>query len=83
MLGVLLPVAQALPGAEGGGLHEDSLDSLVMLAHSRPLRLAAAASVACMAAYNVAGGRAAGQPAPHSCALPGDMHLSNGAAFGG
>ena len=28
MVAVLLPLVQHLPGAEGGGLHEDSIDTL-------------------------------------------------------
>lgn len=56
MLCLLLPVVQVLPGREGAGIHEDSWDTLAMLAASPALRAAALVSVATMAVYNVAGG---------------------------
>lgn len=55
MLLVVLPVVQLLPGAEGGGLHEDSIDTLHMLAGSHALRVAAAISLLSVAVYNIAG----------------------------
>ena len=55
MLAVMLPLVQLLPASLGEGLHEDSRDTWHMLAHSAQLRWAAAAFVACMALYNVAG----------------------------
>jgi hypothetical protein len=58
MLGVVLPALQASRlGPEGGGLREDSLESWHMVAHSRPLAACAAAFLACMAVYNLAGMR--------------------------
>lgn len=53
MAGLVLPLVQLLP--EGGGLHEDSWDTLAMLRSSGPLQAAAAASLVCLAAYNLAG----------------------------
>jgi hypothetical protein len=56
MLVVVLPLMQiSRLGPEGGGLREDSLESLHMLRHSPTLAACAAAFVACMAVYNVAG----------------------------
>lgn len=52
---VMLPVVQLLPGHEGGGLHEDSIDTLCMLRASGDIRQVAAWSVAAQAVYNVAG----------------------------
>ena len=55
MLCLLLPAVQLLPGREGGGVHEDSIDTLCMLCASGAIRQVAACSVAAMAVYNVAG----------------------------
>lgn len=55
MLCVMLPVVQLLPGREGAGVHEDSLDSLCMLVGSRELQVAAGLLVLTMAFYNIAG----------------------------
>ena len=53
---LLLPAVQWLPGREGGGVHEDSVDTLAMLAHSGPIRAAVLLYVLLMAGYNIAGG---------------------------
>lgn len=56
MFGIMLPLVQWLPGAEGQGIHEDSIDTLVMLRNSWPI-LGAVLLVMCTnAGYNVAGG---------------------------
>lgn len=52
---VMLPAVQLLPGREGGGVHEDSIDTLCMLRTSGDIRQVAAWSVAAQAVYNVAG----------------------------
>jgi hypothetical protein len=39
MLGVLLPVAYFLPGPEGYGLHENTLDTLAMIRSSPGLKV--------------------------------------------
>ena len=52
---VMLPAVQLLPGREGGGVHEDSIDTLCMLRASGDIRQVAAWSVAAQAVYNVAG----------------------------
>ena len=57
----LLPAVLWLPGREGGGVHEDSIDTLVMLAHSGTIRAAVLLYMLLMAGYNIAGGQ---QPTP-------------------
>ena len=53
---VVLPLLQISPfGTEGSGLREDSLESIHMLMHSRPLALLASIYVVGMAAYNFSG----------------------------
>ncbi len=54
-LGLVLPIAQLLPGREGGGIHEDSWESLHMLAGSAPLRWAVGLTLLTVAVYNVTG----------------------------
>jgi hypothetical protein len=39
MLGVLLPAAYFLPGPEGYGLHENTLDTLAMIKSSKGLQV--------------------------------------------
>lgn len=56
MAGLVMPLAQRLPGADGRGLHEDSWDTLHMLAHSGRLRAVAACYVGVAGAFNLAGG---------------------------
>ncbi|PRW33096.1 Solute carrier family 35 member F6 [Chlorella sorokiniana] len=55
MLGLVLPLAQHLPGADGKGLHEDTWDSLYMLRHSGQLRAVALSYVAVAGAFNLSG----------------------------
>ncbi|EFN54159.1 hypothetical protein CHLNCDRAFT_58246 [Chlorella variabilis] len=55
MFCIVLPAVQYLPGRDGGGIHEDSGDSLHMLAHSWQLRAVVACSIVGMGVYNVAG----------------------------
>ncbi|PRW60118.1 glycosyl hydrolase isoform A [Chlorella sorokiniana] len=54
-LGLVLPLAQLLPGREGGGIHEDTWESLHMLAGSAALRWAVGLTLLTVAVYNVAG----------------------------
>lgn len=54
-LGLVLPAAQLLPGREGGGIHEDTWESLHMLAGSGALRWAVAWTLLAVAVYNVTG----------------------------
>ncbi len=46
---------QLLPGPEGQGLHEDSLETLHMLVHSPQLQAAFGAYIAVISVYNIAG----------------------------
>jgi hypothetical protein len=55
MLLVLLPLAQALPGPEGLGLHEDSRETLEMIRASAPLRAVLGVDMAALLLYNVSG----------------------------
>lgn len=55
LFGVLLPLAQILPGKEGGGLHENSLESWHMITSDGSLAAVTAASVAVYLGYNTAG----------------------------
>lgn len=55
MVLVVLPLAQVAPGPEGRGLHEDTRETLAMLAGSPQLRAVAACYVACAAVYNLFG----------------------------
>jgi hypothetical protein len=52
---VVLPLMQLLPGPEGQGLHEDSLETLHMLVHSPQLQAAFGAYIAVISVYNIAG----------------------------
>ena len=52
---LMLPLAQVAPGPEGCGLHEDTRETLAMLAGSPQLRAACLATVAVMGCYNIAG----------------------------
>lgn len=55
MLGVLLPLAQVLPGPEGLGFHEDSVDTLRMIRGSPTLATVLAVDMAALLLYNVSG----------------------------
>lgn len=49
MAGLLLPILQWLPGTEGNGLHEDTIETLHMLAGSRPLQVGVESGLMCSA----------------------------------
>jgi hypothetical protein len=55
MLGVLLPLAQVLPGPEGLGFHEDSRDTWDMIKNSPQLATVLAVDMAALLLYNVSG----------------------------
>jgi hypothetical protein len=55
MLGVLLPLAQILPGPEGLGFHEDSVETLRMIRGSPQLATVLAIDMAALLLYNVSG----------------------------
>lgn len=54
-LGIMMPIAYYLPGPEGEGIHEDFIDTLTMVRHSRVLQVVLAVDMAALLAYNVAG----------------------------
>jgi len=51
MFGVLLPIAYYLPGPEGYGLHENSLDTLAMIKSSKGLQVTRARGAAGVRAH--------------------------------
>lgn len=55
LLAVILPIAQWLPGSEGGGFHEDSLESWHMITSDPALMWVTIASVFVYLLYNSAG----------------------------
>ena len=55
MVVVFLPAAYFLPGAEGDGLHENSLDTLYMIRHSVGLALVLLGSLFTNFFYNILG----------------------------
>ncbi|PSC71303.1 Drug Metabolite Transporter (DMT) Superfamily [Micractinium conductrix] len=55
LMAALLPVVQRLPGREGGGLHEDSIDTLAQLQGSPEIRAAVWAYMGGVLLYNVSG----------------------------
>jgi drug/metabolite transporter (DMT)-like permease len=55
LFGCILPIAQFLPGQEGGGLREDSIESWHMITHDPTLMWVTLASVVVYLAYNTAG----------------------------
>jgi drug/metabolite transporter (DMT)-like permease len=55
LFGAILPIAQFLPFKEGGGLHENSLESWHMITHDSTLAWVTLASVVVYLAYNTAG----------------------------
>lgn len=55
MIGIMLPMVQYLPGLDGQGIHEDTLDTLAMLRSSPVLVSFLAADMAALLAYNVSG----------------------------
>lgn len=52
---VLMPLVSTLPGKEGEGIHEDAMDTLSMIASSRPLQILLAADMLALLLYNVTG----------------------------
>ncbi|GFR52029.1 hypothetical protein Agub_g14418 [Astrephomene gubernaculifera] len=54
-LGIMMPAAYFLPGPEGEGIHEDMVDTLAMISHSRLLQAVLAVDMCCLLLYNVAG----------------------------
>ena len=54
-MAALLPVVQRLPGREGGGLHEDSIDTLAQLQGSPEIHAAVWAYMGGVLLYNVSG----------------------------
>lgn len=55
MFGVLLPIAYYLPGPEGYGLHENSLDTLAMIKSSKGLQIVLGVDMFALLAYNMSG----------------------------
>ncbi|KIZ00286.1 hypothetical protein MNEG_7674 [Monoraphidium neglectum] len=55
MIGVMMPIAYFLPGEEGTGLHEDSLDSLVMIKNSTALQGVLGTDMLALLLYNLSG----------------------------
>lgn len=55
MLLVLLPIVQRLPGKDGGGVHEDSLDTLHMIGSNGVLVAILLIDMAALLFYNVSG----------------------------
>jgi drug/metabolite transporter (DMT)-like permease len=52
---VMLPVVQHLPGAEGTGIHENSLDTWHMITHSRVIMTVLLVDMLALLMYNVSG----------------------------
>lgn len=44
-----------LPGTEGDGIHEDSIETWHMIMHSRQVQVVVAVQLVVLAAYNVSG----------------------------
>lgn len=55
MIFFLLPIVQRLPGPEGGGIHEDSIDTLHLILHTRSIGIVIALDAVALLAYNVSG----------------------------
>eukprot|EP00879_Flechtneria_rotunda_P007740 GHRR01008113.1.p1 GENE.GHRR01008113.1~~GHRR01008113.1.p1 ORF type:complete len:344 (+),score=105.70 GHRR01008113.1:147-1178(+) len=55
MLCLLLPIAYYLPGPEGYGLHENTLDTVEMIKNTRSLQIVLSVQLFALLAYNVAG----------------------------
>ncbi|KAI7844374.1 hypothetical protein COHA_002172 [Chlorella ohadii] len=55
MLLLVLPVVQRLPGADGQGLHEDSVDTWHMITHSRVIAGVLVVDATALLMYNVSG----------------------------
>ncbi|KAI3438585.1 hypothetical protein D9Q98_001009 [Chlorella vulgaris] len=55
MLLLVLPIVQRMPGLDGQGLHEDSLDTWHMITHSSVIATVLAVDACALLLYNVAG----------------------------
>ncbi|PRW59396.1 Solute carrier family 35 member F6 isoform B [Chlorella sorokiniana] len=55
MLLLVLPVVQRLPGADGQGLHEDSVDTWHMITHSKVIATVLVVDATALLMYNVSG----------------------------
>ncbi|GAB4819565.1 hypothetical protein N2152v2_006611 [Parachlorella kessleri] len=55
MLCVMLPIVQHLPGDDGKGIHEDSLDTWHMITHSRVILTVLLCDMFALLMYNVSG----------------------------
>ncbi|WIA30810.1 hypothetical protein OEZ86_000868 [Tetradesmus obliquus] len=55
MLAILLPLAYVLPGPEGLGLHENTLDTLAMIKSSKGLQTVLGIDMFALLAYNMSG----------------------------
>jgi drug/metabolite transporter (DMT)-like permease len=55
MVGVMLPLVQWLPGQDGQGVHEDTLDTLTMIRSTPVLMILLLTDMAALLAYNVSG----------------------------
>eukprot|EP00775_Hariotina_reticulata_P005859 gene5859-6100_t len=55
MLFILLPIAYFLPGPEGLGLHENTLDTLAMIRSSKGLQVVLGVDMFALLAYNMCG----------------------------
>ena len=55
MLFILLPAAYFLPGPEGYGLHEDTIDTLHMIGSSKGLQIVLAVDMFALLSYNISG----------------------------
>lgn len=78
--GLVLPLVQLLPGPEGLGIHEDTLDSLRMLLNDRWILTILLVDLVALAAYNLTGMQVTGKgregPTRRSRAAAGWMHAS-------
>ncbi|GLC68100.1 hypothetical protein PLESTF_000646000 [Pleodorina starrii] len=54
-IAVMMPIAYYLPGLEGEGVHEDFVDTLAMISHSRLLQVVLGVDMAALLLYNVSG----------------------------
>lgn len=55
MIGVMLPLVQHLPGKEGNGIHEDSIDTWHMIRNSPMIASILVLDMFAMLAYNISG----------------------------
>lgn len=55
MLAIMLPIVQRLPGTDGQGLHEDSVDTWHMITHSSSIPVILSLDMVALLMYNVSG----------------------------